>query len=128
MTRYSCFLCNYDICSGCAKSMEAGAAPGVQGGQGQRQDQRQEQQEVQQEVQHQEGQHQEVHPQEDLSNLDMKELSMEEEIRQDIRMRAEVRAKEDVFLRCVVENQQGNVQWTKDGFALGKCQIKVLAQ
>ncbi|XP_042235054.1 nephrin-like [Homarus americanus] len=25
----------------------------------------------------------------------------------------------DVFLRCVVENQQGKAQWTKDGFALG---------
>ncbi|XP_069164061.1 nephrin [Procambarus clarkii] len=25
----------------------------------------------------------------------------------------------DVFLRCIVENQQGKAQWTKDGFALG---------
>ncbi|XP_066981573.1 nephrin-like [Macrobrachium rosenbergii] len=31
----------------------------------------------------------------------------------------EVRSGADVFLRCVVENQQGNAQWTKDGFALG---------
>nr|XP_045624741.1 nephrin-like [Procambarus clarkii] len=25
----------------------------------------------------------------------------------------------DVFLHCIVENQQGKAQWTKDGFALG---------
>ncbi|XP_071534279.1 nephrin-like isoform X2 [Panulirus ornatus] len=31
----------------------------------------------------------------------------------------QVKTGEDVFLRCVVDNQQGNVQWTKDGFALG---------
>ncbi|XP_063588836.1 nephrin-like [Penaeus indicus] len=30
-----------------------------------------------------------------------------------------VRAGDDVFLRCIVRNQQGNAQWTKDGFALG---------
>ncbi|XP_068225134.1 nephrin-like [Palaemon carinicauda] len=31
----------------------------------------------------------------------------------------EVREGEDVFLRCVVQNQRGKAQWTKDGFALG---------
>ncbi|XP_042888979.1 nephrin-like [Penaeus japonicus] len=31
----------------------------------------------------------------------------------------EVREGEDVFLRCAVDHQQGNAQWTKDGFALG---------
>ncbi|XP_068250646.1 kin of IRRE-like protein 2 [Palaemon carinicauda] len=31
----------------------------------------------------------------------------------------EVNEGDDVFLSCVVQNQQGNVQWTKDGFALG---------
>nr|XP_045610946.1 nephrin-like [Procambarus clarkii] len=31
----------------------------------------------------------------------------------------QVRAGDDVFLKCVVENQQGKAQWTKDGFALG---------
>ncbi|XP_064104296.1 kin of IRRE-like protein 2 isoform X2 [Macrobrachium nipponense] len=31
----------------------------------------------------------------------------------------EVNLGEDVVLRCVVRNQQGRVQWTKDGFALG---------
>ncbi|XP_069977013.1 nephrin isoform X2 [Penaeus vannamei] len=31
----------------------------------------------------------------------------------------EVTEGEDVRLRCVVENQQGKAQWTKDGFALG---------
>ncbi|XP_071536235.1 nephrin-like [Panulirus ornatus] len=31
----------------------------------------------------------------------------------------QVREGEDVVLRCAVENQQGNAQWTKDGFALG---------
>ncbi|XP_064104349.1 nephrin-like [Macrobrachium nipponense] len=32
----------------------------------------------------------------------------------------EVNLGEDVVLRCVVRNQQGKVQWTKDGFALGE--------
>ncbi|XP_064104325.1 nephrin-like [Macrobrachium nipponense] len=31
----------------------------------------------------------------------------------------EVNAGDDVFLKCVVLNQQGKTQWTKDGFALG---------
>ncbi|XP_047498515.1 nephrin-like [Penaeus chinensis] len=31
----------------------------------------------------------------------------------------QVKAGDDVFFRCVVRNQQGNAQWTKDGFALG---------
>ncbi|XP_037789830.1 kin of IRRE-like protein 2 [Penaeus monodon] len=31
----------------------------------------------------------------------------------------EVTEGEDVRLSCVVENQQGKAQWTKDGFALG---------
>ncbi|XP_069983599.1 nephrin-like [Penaeus vannamei] len=31
----------------------------------------------------------------------------------------EVRSGADVFLPCVVKHQQGNAQWTKDGFALG---------
>ncbi|XP_047490967.1 nephrin-like [Penaeus chinensis] len=31
----------------------------------------------------------------------------------------EVKEGDDVFLRCIVVNQQGNAQWTKDGFALG---------
>nr|XP_045611164.1 nephrin-like [Procambarus clarkii] len=31
----------------------------------------------------------------------------------------EVREGEDVTLKCVVDNQQGRAQWTKDGFALG---------
>ncbi|XP_064098211.1 kin of IRRE-like protein 2 [Macrobrachium nipponense] len=30
-----------------------------------------------------------------------------------------VNAGEDVFLECVIQNQQGKAQWTKDGFALG---------
>ena len=112
-SRYNCFLCNYDICSGCAKSMEAGIAPGVQGGQVQRQEglgqemQRQEMhqegqgQEVQrqevkrQEGHWQEGQRQEVHLQEDLSNQGIREVSMEEEIRQDIKMKEEMKAKEE---------------------------------
>ncbi|XP_071534108.1 nephrin-like [Panulirus ornatus] len=41
---------------------------------------------------------------------------------QEFRVRPEnvqVRAGEDVYLRCVVGNQQGKAQWTKDGFALG---------
>ncbi|CAL4105199.1 unnamed protein product [Meganyctiphanes norvegica] len=32
---------------------------------------------------------------------------------------AEVNQGDDVLLRCIVEHQQGNAQWTKDGFALG---------
>ncbi|XP_068225631.1 nephrin-like isoform X3 [Palaemon carinicauda] len=31
----------------------------------------------------------------------------------------EVNEGDDVFLSCVVQNQQGKAQWTKDGFALG---------
>lgn len=27
---------------------------------------------------------------------------------------------DDVVLRCVIVNQRGKVQWTKDGFALGQ--------
>ncbi|KAK4304366.1 hypothetical protein Pmani_023694 [Petrolisthes manimaculis] len=30
----------------------------------------------------------------------------------------QVRAGSDVFLKCIVSNQQGKAQWTKDGFAL----------
>lgn len=36
----------------------------------------------------------------------------------------QVKAGDDVFFRCVVRNQQGNAQWTKDGFALGKWSFK----
>ena len=32
----------------------------------------------------------------------------------------EVVAGNDVTLHCEVANQQGNAQWTRDGFALGK--------
>ncbi|XP_064103262.1 nephrin-like isoform X2 [Macrobrachium nipponense] len=31
----------------------------------------------------------------------------------------QVKEGQDVFLRCAVDGQQGKVQWTKDGFALG---------
>ncbi|XP_071536670.1 nephrin-like [Panulirus ornatus] len=46
----------------------------------------------------------------------------EEDEQQMFRVRPEsvqVLAGEDVVLKCVVENQQGKAQWTKDGFALG---------
>ncbi|CAG7733939.1 unnamed protein product, partial [Allacma fusca] len=32
----------------------------------------------------------------------------------------EVKLGETAILQCEVENQAGDVQWTKDGFALGK--------
>lgn len=33
----------------------------------------------------------------------------------------EVKLGGQAVLRCEVENQAGRAQWTKDGFALGKC-------
>lgn len=34
-----------------------------------------------------------------------------------------VREGQTAILRCKVGNQQGRAQWTKDGFALGKCVV-----
>ncbi|KAK3866148.1 hypothetical protein Pcinc_028297 [Petrolisthes cinctipes] len=35
----------------------------------------------------------------------------------------QVRLGENVYLCCIVDHQKGKAQWTKDGFALGECDM-----